>query len=65
MTGKPATRPGTTEAGTRLAPKAVQLLWDLRPQLEAYLEDGELWAYQEAFLLLKGKNGSAKGRGSL
>ena len=53
------------EAGTRLAPKAVQLLWDLRPQLEAYLEDGELWAYQEAFLLLKGKNGSAKGRGSL
>ncbi|MEY8312050.1 HD domain-containing phosphohydrolase [Oscillospiraceae bacterium 42-9] len=53
------------EAGTRLAPKAVQLLWDLRPQLEAYLEDGELWAYQEACLLLKGKNGSAKGRGSL
>lgn len=43
------------EAGTRLAPKAAELLWDLRPQLEAYLKDGELWAYQEAFLLLKGK----------
>lgn len=44
------------DAGTRLSPAVVSLLADMQPELERYLADGKVKAYEEAFQLLKGKD---------
>lgn len=42
------------ESGHNLAPIATDLLLDMRTELEEYLRDGQLRAYEEAFQLLRG-----------
>lgn len=43
------------ESGSNVAPFAAELLLDMRPELEAYLENGQAQAYEEAFRLLRGQ----------
>lgn len=43
------------ESGSNLAPFAAELLLDMRPELEEYLQNGQAQAYEEAFRLLRGR----------
>ncbi|WP_322170710.1 hypothetical protein [Acutalibacter caecimuris] len=46
------------EAGVRIAPCWAQVLAGLEPALQAYLQTGQVRAYEEAFALLRGESPS-------
>lgn len=46
------------DAGNRLAPHWASALCQLEPELRQYLKNGQMRAYEEAFSLLRRKNGS-------
>lgn len=45
-----------SEAGTRFSPLFTDLLPNLRPELESYLEDGVVHAYERAFQMISGED---------